>query len=78
MLVDPAVVVLESIFRKSEEDGKSAQDAALSGSREVGIAVLASSLTTICVLCVLLFVGQSIGSVDAGCRNCNMLGLQYR
>ncbi len=73
MLVDPAVVVLESIFRKSEEDGKSAQDAALSGSREVGIAVLASSLTTICVFVPFFFLSDSRSAVwmrDAGIAIC--------
>jgi len=73
MLVDPAVVVLESIFRKSEEDGTSAKDSALIGSREVGIAVLASSLTTICVFVPFFFLSDSRSAVwmrDAGIAIC--------
>ncbi len=69
MLVDPAVVVLESIFRRRQEDGMDSHQAALVGSGEVGMAVLASSLTTICVFVPCLFVcdrrsGVCIG--DAG------------
>ena len=55
MLVDPAVVVLESIFRRRQEDGLGSHQAALIGSREVGMAVLASSLTTICVFVPFFF-----------------------
>ena len=41
MLVDPAVVVLESIFRRRQEDGLEADEGLpASGSREVGMAVL--------------------------------------
>ena len=47
-LVDFAVVMLESIFRKREE-GKGMIAAALEGSKEVGTAVMASALAQICV-----------------------------
>ena len=48
MLVDNAIVVLESIFRKQEQ-GLSAPEAARLGAREVGMAVTASTLTSIIV-----------------------------
>ncbi len=73
MLVDPAVVVLESIFRRRQEDGLESHQAALVGSREVGMAVLASSLTTICVFVPFFFLSDSRSAVwmrDAGVAIC--------
>ena len=73
MMVDPAVVVLESIFRRREEEGSGALQAALSGSREVGMAVVASSLTTMCVFVPFFFLSQSRMSTwmrDAGVTIC--------
>ncbi len=48
MLVDNAVVVLESIHRKQRE-GYSPVSAAVRGTREVGRAIIASTLTTVIV-----------------------------
>ena len=59
MLVDPAVVVLESIFRKRQDEKLDAGGAALLGSREVGTAVMAATATTICVFVPLIFLGDS-------------------
>ena len=59
MLVDPAVVALENIFRKRYDEGRTPWDAALDGSREIGIPVLAASLTTICVFVPIIFVTDS-------------------
>lgn len=73
MLVDPAVVVLESIFRRRQEDGLGSHQAALIGSREVGMAVLASSLTTICVFVPFFFLSDSRSAAwmrDAGVAIC--------
>ncbi len=73
MLVDPAVVVLESIFRRRQEDGMDSHQAALVGSGEVGMAVLASSLTTICVFVPFFFLSDSRSAVwmrDAGVAIC--------
>jgi len=55
MLVDSAIVVLESIFRHREE-GKSIEEAAVVGSDEVGMAITASVLTTLVVFLSLLFI----------------------
>lgn len=64
MLVDNAIVVLESITRCREE-GDSPQDAAIRGVQEVGSAVLASTLTTIAVFAPIIFIegiaGQTFG-----------------
>ena len=59
MLVDPAVVALENIFRKRYDQGQDSRVAALDGSREIGIPVLAASLTTICVFVPIIFVTDS-------------------
>ena len=48
MIVDDAIVVLENIFRHMQE-GRGGKDAALVGTSEVGMAVTASTLTTIVV-----------------------------
>ena len=56
MLVDNAIVVLENVYRHREE-GKSGFDAALVGSREVSMAITASTLTTVAVFVPVLFLG---------------------
>ena len=55
MLVDNAIVVLENIFRLREK-GKGAIEAAVIGSRQVGTAITASTLTTIAVFVPVLFM----------------------
>jgi HAE1 family hydrophobic/amphiphilic exporter-1 len=55
MILDSSIVVLENIFRHREE-GKGAIEGALEGSQEVGMAITASTLTTICVFLPLLFL----------------------
>lgn len=62
MLVDNAVVVLESIYRCREE-GDPPKDAARRGVREVGGAVIASTLTTIAVFLPIVFVEGVAGQV---------------
>lgn len=55
MLVDNAIVVLESIQRHREE-GHNALQSAIKGSSEVGMAITASTLTTLIVFAPILFV----------------------
>ena len=66
MLVDNSIVVLESIFRCREE-GDDIVDAAERGTKEVGSAVTASTLTTISVFLPIAFVegiaGQLFGDL---------------
>ena len=59
MLVDPAVVVLENIFRHKEEKDLGADEAAIKGSNEVGIAIIAATATTICVFIPMVFLSKS-------------------
>ncbi|WP_425446207.1 efflux RND transporter permease subunit [Dethiothermospora halolimnae] len=55
MLVDNAIVVLENIYR-FRQDGYSRKEAAIKGAKEVGIAVTASTLTTIAVFLPIVFI----------------------
>jgi HAE1 family hydrophobic/amphiphilic exporter-1 len=56
MLVDNGIVVLENIYRHREQ-GAVLKQAAVIGSREVGMAITASTLTTIAVFVPVLFMG---------------------
>ena len=55
MVVDNAIVVLENITRHVEE-GQKPQEASVFASQEVGGAIFASTLTTVCVFIPLIFV----------------------
>jgi len=57
MLVDNAIVVLENIFRHREQ-GEDPRQASVAGSREVALAITASTLTTIAVFVPVLFMGD--------------------
>jgi len=59
MLVDPAVVVLENIFRLRHDEGLGAREAAIRGSAEVAVAMLAATATTMCVFISLIFFSKS-------------------
>jgi len=62
MLVDNSIVVLENIYRHREM-GKNRLDAADVGSQEVGMAITASTLTTIAVFLPVLFVPNITGQL---------------
>ena len=56
MLVDNAIVVLENIYRFRQQ-GENLTDAAIMGSSEVGMAIIASTLTTVVVFLPIVFMG---------------------
>ncbi len=60
MLVDNSVVVLENIFRHNRM-GLGAKEAAVHGSREVGLAVMASTLTSVVVYLPIAVSGGMAG-----------------
>jgi len=62
MLVDNSIVVLESISRH-REDGSTPKEAADRGAGEVGPAVIAATLTTICVFFPVIFVQGIAGQL---------------
>jgi HAE1 family hydrophobic/amphiphilic exporter-1 len=62
VVVDNATVVLENIVRHREM-GKNAVKAAVDGTSEVWGAILAATLTTVCVFVPVLFVQQEAGQL---------------
>jgi HAE1 family hydrophobic/amphiphilic exporter-1 len=59
MLVDNAVVVVENIHRKQLQSGISPYQAALDGTREVGLAITAGTLSTVIVFVPNIFGTQN-------------------
>ncbi|MFC3884402.1 efflux RND transporter permease subunit [Bacillus songklensis] len=55
MMVDNAIVILENIYR-SQQLGMSLKEAAIKGTKEVGTAIIASTLTTVIVFLPIVFV----------------------
>jgi len=62
LLVDNAIVVLENIARYREQ-GASFKESAIKGASEVGMAVMASTLTTVAVFLPLVFVEGVAGQL---------------
>lgn len=62
MLVDNAIVVIESIFR-NQEKGLPVRDAAVRGTSEVAGAVIASTLTTIVVFLPIVYLHGASGEL---------------
>ena len=58
-LIDTSIVVLENIFRHHEK-GRSAFDSALIGSKEVGLAVFALTVTNVIVFLPIVFIEGEI------------------
>ena len=61
IVIDDAVVVLENIFRFLEEKKLSPREAALQGTAEIALAVLATSLSLIAVFLPVAFMGGIVG-----------------
>lgn len=62
MLVDNAIVVIENIYRHIE-DGKGADEASIAGATEVGMAITASTATTIAVFFPMIFATGITGKL---------------
>jgi len=62
LLVDNAIVVIENIYRHMEA-GLPAREAAVRGTQEVGMAITASTLTTLSVFLPVLFVPGIVGAL---------------
>lgn len=63
MIVDDAVVVMESIYRRIEKQGLSPKEAAVEGTRPVISAVITSTLTVIVVFFPLLLIPGQTGQM---------------
>jgi HAE1 family hydrophobic/amphiphilic exporter-1 len=57
IVIDDAIVVLENIFKHVEEHGEHPREAAVKGTREIGLAVLATTLSLIAVFVPIAFIG---------------------
>ncbi len=63
LVVDDAIVMLENIVRHMEEDGLTAYQAALKGSREIGFTIIAISMSLVAVFIPILLMGGVVGLV---------------
>ena len=61
IVIDDAIVVLEIIFRHMEEKGSSPFVAAIEGTKEIGLAVLATTLSLVAVFLPVAFMGGIVG-----------------
>lgn len=61
MLIDDAIVVLENIYRHQASEGRSKRDAALFGTEEIGLAVLATTFSIVAVFVPVAFMKGMIG-----------------
>ncbi len=62
MLIDNAIVVIESIFR-NQEKGSDVKEAAVTGTSEVGGAIIASTLTTVVVFLPIVYLHGATGEL---------------
>ena len=61
VVIDDAVIVLENIFRHIEEKGLSPMRAAVAGTKEIGLAVLATTLSLVIVFLPVSFLDSVTG-----------------
>ncbi len=61
IVIDDAVVVHENIFRHMEEDGMDGMSASRQGTREIALAVLATSLSLVVIFLPIAFMGGIVG-----------------
>ena len=61
IVIDDAIVVLENIYRFVEEKGYGAFEAAIEGTREIGLAVMATTLSLLAVFLPVGFMGGIVG-----------------
>jgi len=61
IVVDDAVVVHENIFRHMEEYGTSAREAAASATKEIALAVVATTLSLLVIFLPIVFMGGRVG-----------------
>lgn len=61
IVIDDAIVVLENIFRFGEEKGLSPMEAAREGTRDIGLAVLATTLSLVIIFIPVALMGGIVG-----------------
>ena len=63
LVVDDAIVMFENIYRNMEENGLSAYDAAIKGSREILFTIISTTVSLVAVFIPVLLMGGVIGRV---------------
>jgi HAE1 family hydrophobic/amphiphilic exporter-1 len=61
IVIDDAIIVVENIVHHMEEKGESAHDAAINGTREIGLAVMATTLSLLAVFVPVAFLSGIVG-----------------
>jgi HAE1 family hydrophobic/amphiphilic exporter-1 len=61
IVIDDAIVVLENIYRFMEEKGMPPIQAAIEGTREIGLAVMATTLSLVAIFVPVGFMGGMVG-----------------
>ena len=61
IVIDDAIVVLENIYRFIEEKGMSPMQAAVEGTREIGLAVMATTLSLVAIFAPVGFMAGMVG-----------------
>src|SRR5262249_45530722 len=61
IVIDDAIIVLENIFRHMDEEGRPPREAAVTGRREIVLAVVATTLSLIAIFFPVAFMGGLVG-----------------
>ncbi len=66
IVIDDGIVVLENIWRWVEKKGKNAYDASIGATKEIGLAVMAITVSLICIFLPIAFMTGIVGRYMAG------------
>ncbi|MBI1911440.1 MAG: efflux RND transporter permease subunit [Deltaproteobacteria bacterium] len=61
IVIDDAIIVLENIFRHMEEEGRSPVEAAIHGTKEIALAVMATTLSLVVIFLPVAFMSGLVG-----------------
>ena len=60
-MIDDAIIVLENIFRHTEEERRPPFEAAITGTREISLAVTATTISLVVIFLPVAFMGGLVG-----------------
>jgi len=61
IVIDDAIIVLENIFRHMDKEKRSPMEAAVTGAREIALAVMATTLSLVVIFLPVAFMGGLVG-----------------
>ena len=61
IVIDDAIIVLENIFRHMEEEGRTPLEAAIKGTKEIALAVMATTLSLVVIFLPIAFMQGTVG-----------------